>query len=162
MVNMEQAFVQKSTVEIFTDGACSGNPGPGGWGVIVRAENGEEKEFSGGEVNTTNNRMELIAAIKGLETLKVPVFVKIYTDSQYLQNGMKVWLAKWKNNGWKTAGRDDVKNMDLWQRLDGLASQYEIEWHWIKGHSGHAENDRADILARNAIVQIMMSQENKP
>ncbi len=156
---MGQTLTQKNTVEIFTDGACSGNPGPGGWGVILRAESGEEKEFSGGETNTTNNRMELIAAIKGLEALKKPVFVKLYTDSKYLQNGMKLWLNKWKSNGWKTSGRDDVKNMDLWQMLDSLASQYEIEWHWIRGHSGHPENERADVLARNAIVQIMMSQE---
>ncbi len=159
MINMGQTLTQKNTVEIFTDGACSGNPGPGGWGVILRAENGEEKEFSGGEINTTNNRMELSAAIKGLEALKKPVLVKLYTDSQYLQNGMKLWLNKWKSNGWKTSGRDDVKNIDLWQRLDALASQYEIEWHWIKGHAGHPENERADVLARNAIVQIMMSQE---
>ena len=162
MVNMEQTSVQKSIVEIFTDGACSGNPGPGGWGVILRAESGEEKEFAGGEINTTNNRMELIAAIKGLEALEKPVFVKLYTDSQYLQNGMKLWLSKWKSNGWKTAGKEDVKNIDLWQKLDALAAQYDIEWHWVKGHAGHPENERADVLARNAIVQIMMSQEINP
>lgn len=162
MVNMEQTSVQKSIVEIFTDGACSGNPGPGGWGVILRAESGEEKEFAGGDLNTTNNRMELIAAIKGLEALKKPVFVKLYTDSQYLQNGMKLWLSKWKSNGWKTAGKEDVKNIDLWQKLDLLAADYEIEWHWVKGHAGHPENERADVLARNAILQIMMSQEINP
>lgn len=156
---MEHTLSQKNIVEIFTDGACSGNPGPGGWGVILRTETGEEKELSGGDLTTTNNRMELMAAIKGLEFLKKPVAVKLYTDSQYLQNGMKLWLSKWKQNGWKTAGRDDVKNVDLWQALDVLASQYEIEWHWVKGHAGHPENERADMLARNAIVQIMMSNE---
>lgn len=142
-------------VEIYTDGACSGNPGPGGWGALIRYK-GETRELSGGEPATTNNRMELTAAIEGLSALKRPVKVKVYTDSMYVRDGIDQWMKRWKENGWRTAQKTAVKNMDLWQKLDALASQYDIEWCWVKGHAGHAENERADFLARNAIVQQMM------
>jgi ribonuclease HI len=138
-------------IEIFTDGACSGNPGPGGWGVILRAR-GVEKELSGGEPLTTNNRMELMAAIAGLEALNRPCRVKLYTDSQYLRDGITQWLPNWKARGWRTAGRTAVKNLDLWQRLEAAAALHEIEWIWVRGHAGHPENERADALARGAIA----------
>jgi ribonuclease HI len=138
-------------VEIFTDGACSGNPGPGGWGVILRAR-GVEKELSGGEPLTTNNRMELMAAIAGLEALNRPCRVKLYTDSQYLRDGITQWLPNWKARGWRTAGKTAVKNLDLWQRLEAAAALHEIEWIWVRGHAGHPENERADALARGAIA----------
>jgi ribonuclease HI len=138
-------------VEIFTDGACSGNPGPGGWGVILRAR-GVEKELSGGEPLTTNNRMELMAAIAGLEALNRPCHIKLYTDSQYLRDGITQWLPNWKARGWRTAGRTAVKNLDLWQRLEAAAALHEIEWIWVRGHAGHPENERADALARGAIA----------
>jgi ribonuclease HI len=138
-------------VEIFTDGACSGNPGPGGWGVILRAR-GVEKELSGGEPLTTNNRMELMAAIAGLEALNRPCRIKLYTDSQYLRDGITQWLPNWKARGWRTAGRTAVKNLDLWQRLEAAAALHEIEWIWVRGHAGHPENERADALARGAIA----------
>lgn len=149
----------RETVEIFTDGACSGNPGPGGWGVVLRAEGGMEKELSGGEVETTNNRMELTAAIEALEALKRSCLVDLYTDSTYLRDGMSNWIASWKKNAWRTASNQPVKNLDLWQRLDELAQKHQVTWHWVKSHAGHPENERADLLARNAIVQLMMKAE---
>ena len=139
-----------NTVEIFTDGACSGNPGPGGWGAIMRY-NGHEKELSGGEACTTNNRMELLAAIVALESLKRPCAVALFTDSQYLQKGIAEWLPTWKRKNWRTAAGNPVKNRDLWERLDSLINLHEVRWNWVKGHAGHAENERADMLAREAI-----------
>ena len=140
-------------VEIFTDGACSGNPGPGGCGAVLRYGEGE-KELSGGETATTNNRMELMAAIAGLEALTRPCVVKLYTDSTYLRDGITKWLPNWKARGWKTAAKEPVKNVDLWQRLEAAAAQHEIEWHWVRGHTGHVENERADALARAAIAEL--------
>ena len=137
-------------VEIFTDGACSGNPGPGGWGAILRFK-GEEKELSGGELETTNNRMELRAAIEGLQALKRPMRVVVHTDSTYVKNGITKWIVKWKRNGWQTAAKKPVKNADLWLALDVVLGSHEIEWRWVKGHSGHPENERADALARAAL-----------
>jgi ribonuclease HI len=134
-------------VEIFTDGACSGNPGPGGWGAILRYGD-VEKELAGGEPGTTNNRMELMAAIAGLEALKRPCKIRLYTDSQYLRDGITQWLPGWKARGWRTAAKAPVKNVDLWQRLEQAAAPHDIEWHWVRGHSGHPENERADALAR--------------
>ena len=140
-------------VEIFTDGACRGNPGPGGWGVVLRA--GEhEKELWGGERDTTNNRMELTAAIAGLEALKRPSSVDLTTDSQYVRKGITEWIAGRKQRGWKTASKQPVKNQDLWQQLDSLNGQHEVRWHWIKGHSGHPENERADELANRGIDEM--------
>jgi len=133
-------------VDIFTDGACKGNPGPGGWGVIIRA-GARERELSGGEPLTTNNRMELLAAIKGLEALKRPCRVQLYTDSTYVRDGITKWIHGWRKNGWRTADRKPVKNAELWQELVEAAAPHRVEWHWVKGHSGHAENDRADALA---------------
>jgi len=137
-------------VEIYTDGACSGNPGPGGWGALLRY-NGHERELNGGDDETTNNRMELLAAIMALETLKRPCAVDLYTDSQYVRNGITQWISRWKTNGWRTSSKAEVKNVDLWQRLDTVVATHEIEWHWVKGHSGHKENDRVDQLARDAV-----------
>jgi ribonuclease HI len=136
-------------VEIFTDGACSGNPGPGGWAALLRF--GEvEKELSGGEPATTNNRMEMMAAIQALEALARPVEVRLYTDSQYVKEGITAWLPRWKARGWKTADKKPVKNVDLWQRLDAAAAPHRVEWEWVRGHSGHPENERVDQLAREA------------
>ncbi|MBK19850.1 MAG: ribonuclease HI [Rhodospirillaceae bacterium] len=135
------------TVEIFTDGACSGNPGPGGWGAILRWR-GEEREIWGGEEETTNNRMELTAAIKALETLKRPVKAVLYTDSTYVKEGITSWIAGWKARNWKTAAKKPVKNVDLWQALDVAVGMHEIDWRWVKGHAGHPDNERADELAR--------------
>ncbi len=138
------------TIEIFTDGACSGNPGPGGWGAILR--HGETvKELSGGAPDTTNNRMELMAAIAALEALKRPSEAALTTDSVYVRDGITKWLHNWKRNGWKTAAKKPVKNEDLWRRLDAAQAPHRIDWHWIKGHNGHAENERCDELARAAI-----------
>lgn len=137
-------------VEIFTDGACSGNPGPGGWGALLRCK-GQEKELSGYEAETTNNRMELMAAIMALESLKRPTQVKLYTDSNYLKDGVTKWLQGWKNRGWKTADKQPVKNKDLWERLDAARTPHSIDYIWVRGHSGHAENERVDALARAAI-----------
>jgi len=137
-------------VEIFTDGACSGNPGPGGWGAILRWR-GHEKEISGGEEATTNNRMELMAAIAALEALKRPSRVVITTDSNYLKDGITKWIAGWQRSGWKTAARKAVKNRDLWERLVAAAAPHQVEWRWVKGHAGHPENERADALARAAM-----------
>jgi ribonuclease HI len=139
-----------NTVEIFTDGACSGNPGPGGWGLVLRY-NGTEKELSGGEVETTNNRMELMAAIEGLRALTRPMRIHIHTDSTYVKDGITKWIVNWKRNGWKTAAKKPVRNVDLWQALDDALVGHKVEWFWVKGHSGHAENERADALARAAI-----------
>ena len=139
-------------IEIFTDGACSGNPGPGGWGAILRS--GEtERELFGGEPQTTNNRMEMTAVIEALRALKKPVAAKVHTDSQYVQKGISEWIHGWKRRGWKTAGKDPVKNEDLWRELDRLAAQHEIEWIWVRGHAGHPENERADALARRGVEQ---------
>ena len=140
-------------VEIFTDGACSGNPGPGGWGAVLRY-GAVEKELSGSEVRTTNNRMEMMAAIGALEALKRPSRVKLATDSTYLRDGMTKWLAGWKRRGWKTAGKKPVKNVDLWQRLEAAVEPHQVDWHWVRGHTGHAENERADKLARQAIADM--------
>ncbi len=136
----------------WTDGACSGNPGPGGWGVLMRAMDGgaviKERELAGGEAATTNNRMELMAAISALEVLTRPTSLVIVTDSAYVKNGVTQWIHGWKRNGWKTADRKPVKNVELWQRLDAAQATHKVEWRWIKGHAGHAENERADELAR--------------
>ena len=136
----------------YTDGACSGNPGPGGWGVLLIAREGtevlKERELSGGEAMTTNNRMELLAAISALETLAKPSVLTIVTDSAYVKNGVTEWIHSWKRNGWRTAGRDPVKNAELWQRLDLAQARHKVQWRWIKGHAGHVENERADALAR--------------
>jgi ribonuclease HI len=138
-------------IEIFTDGACSGNPGPGGWGAILRW-NGKEKELSGGDRETTNNRMELMAAISALESLKEPCSADLYTDSSYVRDGIGKWMIGWKKNGWKTADKKLVKNVELWQRLDEARKPHKVEWHWIKGNAGHPENERADELAREGMA----------
>ena len=142
-----------STVEIFTDGACRGNPGPGGWGAVLRYGNAE-KELYGGERETTNNRMELTAVIRALESLKRSCRVRIVTDSQYVKNGMTQWIRNWKRNGWRTADRKPVKNVELWQRLSDLVDQHTVEWEWVRGHSGHPENERADLLANRGIDEL--------
>ena len=137
-------------MDIFTDGACSGNPGPGGWGAILRA-GGHEKEIWGGEPATTNNRMELMAVIRALDLLKRPVQARVHTDSQYVQKGISEWIHGWKARGWKTAAKTPVKNADLWRRLDETASRHTVQWLWVKGHAGHPENERADELARRGV-----------
>ena len=141
------------TVELFTDGACSGNPGPGGWGAILRW-NGVEKELCGGEAMTTNNRMELTAVIAGLCALNRPCVVEVYTDSQYVQKGISEWLPGWKARGWRTADKKPVKNDDLWRRLEEAAAAHRVTWHWVKGHAGHPENERADELARRGLADV--------
>ena len=138
------------TIEIFTDGACSGNPGPGGWGAIVRCGS-IDTELCGGELATTNNRMEMMAVIAALESLSPPITARVYTDSQYVQKGISEWIHGWKRRGWQTADKKPVKNVDLWKRMDALASASKIEWRWVKGHAGHVENERADALARRGI-----------
>ena len=141
-------------VQIYTDGACSPNPGPGGWGAVLRYGT-HEKEIYGGEAGeTTNNRMELSAPIQALESLKRPVVVRLYTDSTYVRNGITKWVANWKKNGWQTAGRTPVKNADLWQRLEAAAARHQVEWLWVKGHAGHPENERADRLAVRGLEEI--------
>ena len=137
-------------VDIFTDGACSGNPGPGGWGAILRYGD-TEKELSGGEVETTNNRMEMMAAISALEALSRPVTVNVHTDSTYVRDGITKWIHGWKKRDWRTADKKPVKNVDLWQRLEAAVGEHKVEWHWVKGHAGHPENERADELAREAV-----------
>jgi ribonuclease HI len=139
-----------SLVEIFTDGACSGNPGPGGWGAILRY-GGVDKELNGGEPATTNNRMEMMAAIMAIEAVKRPCEIHLHTDSEYLRQGITTWIHSWKARGWKTADKKPVKNVDLWQRLERAIETHDVHWHWVKGHSGHVENERADELARLAI-----------
>lgn len=141
-------------VEIFTDGACRGNPGPGGWGALLRYK-GKTRELYGAERNTTNNRMELMAAIKALETLKRSCNVVLTTDSQYVRNGITQWLANWKRRGWKTANKKPVKNEDLWKRLDEATTRHDIKWHWVRGHAGHVENEIADQLANKAIDEML-------
>lgn len=141
------------TVEIFTDGACRGNPGPGGWGALLRYD-GHERELWGGEAQTTNNRMELMAAIVALETLTRPCQVDITTDSEYVRKGITEWLKNWKQRGWKTSAKTPVKNAELWQRLDSAAARHHLRWHWVKGHSGHPENERADALANRGIDEL--------
>ena len=138
-------------VEIYTDGACRGNPGPGGWGAVLRYR-GHEKEICGGEAATTNNRMELMAAIRALETLTRPAEVHLYTDSVYVRSGITSWLLGWKRNGWITSAKQPVKNADLWQRLDAAASPHEVQWRWVKGHSGDPGNERADALANEGLT----------
>jgi ribonuclease HI len=142
--------MSEDLVEIYSDGACRGNPGPGGWGVVLRFKN-QEKELWGGEAATTNNRMELMAVIRALESLKGPSEVRVFTDSQYVQKGISEWIHSWKRKGWKTADKKDVKNVDLWKELDALASRHRVEWRWVKGHAGHPENERADRLANKGI-----------
>ena len=140
-------------VTVFTDGACSGNPGPGGWGAILTW--GDKcKELSGGEATTTNNRMELMAAIMALESLKRACTAEIHTDSQYLRDGITKWIHGWKRNGWRTADKKPVKNVDLWQRLDQALKRHQVRWHWVRGHAGHDLNERADELARSAITEL--------
>ncbi len=146
-------------VEIFTDGACRGNPGPGGWGVLLRY-NGKTKELNGGEILTTNNRMELMAAIKGLQILKRPCQIKLTTDSKYVEKGITEWVKMWKYNGWRTTAKKPVKNVDLWQKLDKVVGQHHISWHWVKGHSGHRENERVDILANQAIDDLLYNMND--
>jgi ribonuclease HI len=147
----------ESRIEIFTDGACRGNPGPGGWGVLLRF-NDSEKELWGGEVLTTNNRMELLAAIKSLEALKRKCRVELTTDSEYVRQGITNWIHNWKQRGWKTASKQPVKNRDLWERLDELTTKFDIQWHWVKGHSGHRENELVDNLANRGIDELELSQ----
>jgi ribonuclease HI len=146
-------------VSIWTDGACSGNPGPGGWGAVLRY-GAHERELKGGEALTTNNRMELTAAIEALESLKRACAVSLHTDSQYLRGGVTTWLAGWKRNGWRTAGRKPVKNEDLWRRLDAAAGGHDVEWIWVKGHAGDEDNERADRLAREA-MSVHLSQRRE-
>ncbi|HEX5393556.1 MAG TPA: ribonuclease HI [Rhodocyclaceae bacterium] len=141
---------QNQIVDIYTDGACSGNPGPGGWGAILRL-GAVEKEMFGGERDTTNNRMEMMAVIEALRALKRPVRARVHTDSQYVQKGISEWVAGWKRRGWKTADKKPVKNVDLWQALDQEASRHDLEWLWVRGHNGHPENERADELARRGV-----------
>ncbi len=140
----------KHIVEIYTDGACEGNPGPGGWGALLRYKD-SEKEISGSTSHTTNNQMELLATVKALESVKKAVSIHLYTDSTYVKNGITLWIERWKKNGWKTSNKEPVKNRALWEQLDALASQHSITWHWVRGHAGHLENERADKLARSAI-----------
>ena len=143
-------------VRIYADGACKGNPGRGGWGAIVRAA-GSERELYGGERHTTNNRMELTAVIRALESLEAPGTVEVYTDSQYVQKGISEWLPDWKRRGWRTADKKPVKNVDLWQRLERAAAGHRVSWHWIKGHAGHPENERADALANRGAEELTPS-----
>ena len=144
---------ESASVDVFTDGACLGNPGPGGWGALLRWRE-VERELSGGEPDTTNNRMELMAAIAALEALREPCDVILTTDSQYVRQGIMDWLSNWIRRGWKTAGGDPVKNRDLWERLQAASAPHTIDWRWVKGHSGHPENERVDVLARTAAEQI--------
>lgn len=143
---------QGKLVQAFTDGACSGNPGPGGWGVVLRY-GGHERELFGGEADTTNNRMELMAAIQALEALTRPVRIRLTTDSRYLMQGITEWLPGWKARGWRTADKKPVKNVDLWQRLEAAMAPHKVEWSWVRGHAGHPENERADALARTGLAE---------
>jgi ribonuclease HI len=146
-----------AVVELYTDGACRGNPGPGGWGALLRYR-GREKTLAGAETHTTNNRMELMAAIMGLEALQGHCKVRLTTDSTYLKNGLTQWLPRWQRRGWLTADRRPVKNIDLWQRLAAAAARHEVEWQWVRGHSGHAENERVDALANEAIEAFLQGR----
>ncbi|WP_420568556.1 ribonuclease HI [Thalassovita sp.] len=149
----------------YTDGACSGNPGPGGWGVLLRAMDGDsivkERELSGGAAETTNNQMELLAAINALETLAKPSVITVVTDSAYVKNGVTGWIHGWKRNGWKTASRKPVKNVELWQRLDEAQARHQVTWEWVKGHAGHPENERADELARAGMAPFKPSKASQ-
>ena len=156
---MSAAQEDANRVELFTDGACLGNPGPGGWGALLRFGT-REKELSGGEAQTTNNRMELTAAIAGLEVLKRPCEVVLTTDSQYVKRGVEEWMARWCANGWRTSDRQPVKNRDLWERLSAALDGHRVQWHWVKGHAGHAENERVDVLARDAALAFRNRQES--
>lgn len=140
-------------IVIYTDGACSGNPGPGGWGALLQY-NGHERELFGGESDTTNNRMEIMAAVEALNALKEPCKVDLYTDSVYVRDGISKWIEGWKRNGWQTAAKKPVKNMELWQALDLARQRHEVIWHWVKGHAGHPENERVDALARKGVAEI--------
>ena len=151
------ANAQDQVVEVFTDGACSGNPGPGGWGALLRYK-GVERELSGAESDTTNNRMEMMAAIAALEAITRPSRIILTTDSTYVRDGITKWIVGWKRRNWKTAGKKPVKNVDLWQRLEAASAPHAIEWHWVRGHSGHVENERADTLAREAIIAMKSGQ----
>lgn len=144
----------ESIVDIYADGGCRGNPGPGGWGVLMQA-GGVEKELWGGEPETTNNRMELTAVIRALEALKRPTSARVHTDSQYVQKGISTWIHNWKRNGWRTSDKEPVKNAELWQRLDVLAAEHQISWLWVKGHAGHPGNERADRLANRGIDELL-------
>ncbi len=146
-------------VDIFTDGACSGNPGPGGWGAILRF-GAHEKTLCGGEPATTNNRMELLAVIRALETLKRPSKVRVHTDSQYVQKGISEWIHNWKRRGWTTASKQPVKNVDLWRALDAVQAMHDVKWVWVKGHAGHVDNERADALARQGVDQVREQQRS--
>lgn len=139
------------TVDIYTDGACSGNPGPGGWGAVLRYGTREKEIYGGEPAETTNNRMELMAPIRALESLTRPVVVRLHTDSKYVLDGVTKWLPRWKSNGWQTSGKQPVKNADLWQRLDAAVHRHQVQWHWVKGHAGHPENERADQLAARGL-----------
>ena len=150
---------EPSAVEIFTDGACRGNPGPGGWAAILRYR-GVEKELTGYDPDTTNNRMEMMAAIGGLEALKRPCRVRLYSDSQYLRDGITKWINGWKRRGWRTADKQPVKNVDLWQRLDAASARHVVTWEWVRGHAGHPENERADALARARIAEAAGSSDS--
>jgi ribonuclease HI len=154
MTAAETSQGEGSAVEIFTDGACSGNPGPGGWGALLVFK-GQERELTGGEATTTNNRMELMAAIQALEALRRPVRVRLHTDSNYLREGITRWIHVWKQKGWKTADKKPVKNVDLWQRLDAARGRHDVEWHWVRGHAGHDGNERADALARQGMAPFL-------
>jgi len=145
--------MQKKII-MYTDGACRNNPGPGGWGVLMFYDE-HEKRLSGSDISTTNNRMELMAAIEGLASLKHHCYVDVYTDSQYVKNGINLWMPKWKKNGWRTAAKKPIKNQDLWERLDAIVQEHEVYWHWVKGHSGHPHNDEADRLACEAIDKLL-------
>ncbi len=144
-------------VVIHTDGACSGNPGPGGWGAILESGR-HRKELKGGEALTTNNRMEMTAAIEALEALKAPSDVELYTDSNYLRDGITKWIRKWKTNGWRTADRKPVRNAELWQRLEEACARHDVRWHWVRGHAGHDENERADELAREGMAPFLAAR----
>jgi ribonuclease HI len=143
-----------SVVKIYADGACKGNPGPGGWGALLLLDE-RERELFGGELDTTNNRMELTAVIRALEALKRHCRVELYTDSQYVQKGITEWIRDWKRRDWKTAAKKPVKNADLWRELDAIAAKHEVSWHWVKGHAGHPENERADALANRGVEQVL-------
>jgi ribonuclease HI len=151
----------EDAVEIFTDGACLGNPGPGGWGAILRWRD-KSREISGGEPATTNNQMELTAAIAALEALRRGMRVRLYTDSMYVRDGITRWIHAWKRNGWRTAARKPVRNVELWQRLDAAMAAHDVDWHWVRGHSGHPENERADALARAAAVEAKAGRRVNP
>src|SRR5260221_8314913 len=156
---MSKSASGAEVVQIYTDGACRGNPGPGGWGAILRS-GGREREIFGGEAQTTNNRMELTAVIEALSALTKPSKVRVYTDSQYVQKGISEWIHNWKRRGWLTADKKPVKNVDLWRRLDEIAGGHEVEWHWVKGHAGHPENERADALANRGIPDELAKASN--